>query len=142
VHIKRLGREVEREDTDTEHKKGTQHGGESSVQQQLHRGSCNMNDDATRTKKNEIFHRVIQVEGFLVRDDNDDDPDFEGRAAATDLGGCAPPESGKACRRMTMRPSECAEKMASTTISSAVFTVARGRCCRWCTGARDVWCWC
>ena len=73
---------------------------------------------------------MIQVEHFfLFNDDDDDDPEFEGPAAAAEFGGCAPPEGGEACRRMTMRPSECAEKMASTTISSsAVFTVARGRC--------------
>ncbi len=34
-----------------------------------------------------------------------------------------------------MRPSECAEKIASTTTSSAVFAVWRDRCCRGRTGA-------
>jgi len=84
---------------------------------------------------------------FLFNDDDDGDPDFEGPAAA-EFGSCASPEGGEACRRMTMRPSECAEKMTSTTISSsAVFTVARGRCFprRPDAGAaacstRDVWC--
>jgi hypothetical protein len=50
---------------------------------------------------------MIQVEDFLVFNDNDgNNPDFEEPAAAADFGGCAPPEAGEACRRMTMRPSE------------------------------------
>lgn len=71
---------------------------------------------------------------------------FEGRVAgAADFANCAPPE---ACRRMTIRPSECAEKIASTTTStSELFVMVRGRCCleragtgaAVCgTGARDV----
>jgi hypothetical protein len=41
------------------------------------------------TKKNDVFHTVIQVEYFIVLDDDDDDgPGFERPATGTaDLGG-------------------------------------------------------
>ena len=54
----------------------------------------------------------------------------------------------EACRKMTIRPSEWAENIASTTTSSSeLFVVGRGRCCLeragtgaavWATGAREV----
>jgi hypothetical protein len=72
-----------------------------------------------------------QAEGDL-NDEEVSCRDFGGPADAVvevDLTGWAPADGVDACRRMTMRPSECAEKMASTTISSStMFTAARLDC--------------
>jgi hypothetical protein len=93
------------------------------------------NKDQTRTKKKKN-HIVNQVEDGL--DEDDEGPDLEGPAVDGDMAnlvGWVAPEGVEACRRMTMRPSEWAEKIASTTTSSSDdFAVGRGRGCRWRSG--------
>jgi hypothetical protein len=85
----------------------------------------------TKNEKKEAFREMDQAEDDL-NDEEASCREFGGPAGAVevDLAGWAPADGVDACRRMTMRPSECAEKMASTTISSSTMFTAGRRDCR------------
>jgi len=86
-------------------------------------------------KRTAIHHNQVEVG---LDDEEVNCRELEGPAATIGAGLAdgALPAGVEPCRRMTMRPSECAEKIASTaTSSSATLAVGRGRGCRGRTGA-------